>query len=260
MSNFGSKDWLIEVAKGNVPGYSTVHKFGSYSAVPSTIVPITTSATYQTPTSAQSIEAVSTDNTNDVAGGNGARQITIVGLDATGAEQTVTVNLNGTTAVAVSGTWIRVYRAWVSESGTYATSASPSHASTITIRNSGGGITWAIISNVGGFGLGQTQIGAYTVPLGHTAYILSITYSIESSKASSLYFFKRGNILDVTAPYDAMRVQNVYNGVVGNGEFIHRTNEGYEALTDIGFMGAYGGGGTANIAVEFELLLRQDGY
>lgn len=49
-----------------------------------------------------------------------AKTVTVIGLDADGVEQTVTATLNGQTQVALSGTWLRVYRAYNSGSTAFA--------------------------------------------------------------------------------------------------------------------------------------------
>ena len=69
-----------------------------------------------------------------------------------------------------------------------------------------------------------------------------------------IYFFKRENILETAAPYTAMRLQNAYIGSSGELTYAHKTVDKYPELTDIGYMAAVGTG-TADVSVEFELLL-----
>jgi len=253
MAYIGNREFLIEVAKGNVAGHSLVHKFGRNSAVTTTLVPITSSAIYQTPTSAASLEIVSTSSSDDGVG-SGARVVTIEGIDANGDFQTQDVTMDGTVAAAVTGTWLRVFRMYVKDSGTYATQSASSHVGTITLRVSGGGATWGVINLEGTFGLGQSLIGAYTVPSGKTAYILNMNISIEGAKKVDCFFFKRENITDITGSFSPMRVQNVYTGLEGTIQLEHKTNEAYSAGTDIGFLGKTTSG-TSGASVEFELLL-----
>ena len=254
-------DFTFEISRGNITGYSTVHKFGRNSAVGTTIVPICDGGNYQTPTSAQSIEFVSS-SASDALNSTGMHELTIVGLDATGALQTTSTAAHatdGTTAVSVSGTWIRIFRAYVSSSGAYATQTTPSQIGAITIRTASGGSTWLTIPTVAtGFGAGQSLCGAYTVPLGYTAYILDSSVHVDANKNADIFFFKRENILDTSSSYSGvMRLQSVQLGITGGYNFNHRTNEAYAALTDIGFMGVVSSG-TADISCEFELLLVAD--
>lgn len=257
-----NEDFFLEVAKGNVVGHSFVHKFGYNSSVSaSTLTPVTSAGVYQTPTSAVSLEFVSSDSA-DALNGAGMHEVVVQGLNATGALQTQTTAAHatdGTTAVAISGTWLRVFRAYVSKSGTYATSSTASHVGTITIRVSGGGATYAQVPIVNGFPTGQSLIGAYTVPLGYTAYILSQEYSsdVSGTKTCDFMFFKRESILDTSSSYDGtMRLQKLTAGTQGTFDFDHKTYEAYPALTDIGYL-AYPSA-TTKASVEFELLLVAD--
>ena len=65
MSYIGSKDFLIEVAKGNIAGHSIIEKFGS-AVVGTALTPVSVSTVYETPTSAVALEIVSSD-ANDTA-------------------------------------------------------------------------------------------------------------------------------------------------------------------------------------------------
>ena len=263
MAYLGSREWFFEIAKGNVAGHSFVHKFGYNPSVSTSLEPVTSAAVYPTPTSAVSLEVVSSDSA-DALNGAGAHEVTIEGLDATGAMQvvsTATHATDGTTAVNVTGSWLRVFRAYVSSSGSYATASGPSHVGTITIRVQSAGATYAEIPIFDSFPIGQSLIGAYTVPLGYTAYMLSQAYTtdVAGTKTTDFLFFKRENILDTTSSYSGvMRVQNLAAGIQNAKDFHHDTYETYPALTDIGFM-AYAST-TSKVSCEFELLLVEDGY
>ena len=258
MSYNPSQEFLIEVAKGNIAGHSLVNKFGFNDAVGATLQPIADGAVYQTPTTAQSLEIVSS-SANDTSAGTGARSVEIQGLDASFVSQTVTVATNGTSAVAVTGTWTRVFRVMVKDSGTYATQAAGSHAGTITLRNSGAGVTWAtIVLTASSFAAGQTEIGAYTVPAGYTGYLLSKHVSIESTKIPNILWFRRENADDVAAPYDSMRLFERHNG--STAEITYQPPAPtivLPAKTDIGAMG-YVATGSAAVSIEFQILLVAD--
>jgi hypothetical protein len=255
MTELRNTDYLLEVSKGNVAGASVIHKFGRNSAVSTTIVPVCDGGAYQTPTSAASLELVSS-STNDVnTSGSGAHHVFVQGLDGSFAEQSETVNLNGTTAVALSNTYMRVFRMYVVAAGQYANQTVPSQDGVLTLRVASAGATWATIPDLAtNFGGGQSLIGAYTVPAGKTAYLLSSAIAIDTNKTATLYFFQRTNADDVTTPFSGtFRVQNVYTGMTGFNEIIHKSNEAYPEKTDIGFMAE--AASTSDVAVEFELLL-----
>ena len=141
-------DFPIEASKGNVPSHTVIHKFGRNSAITNTFDPITESTFYRTPTSNTALEVVS-DDADDNATGAGARSITYEGLQESGGNLVVVTNivsLNGTNAVALPDSLIRLYRWQVATTGTYAHQTAPSHQGTLTIRESGGGDTWSEIA------------------------------------------------------------------------------------------------------------------
>ena len=252
--NFG-----IESSKGNVPGHTVIHKFGRNSAISSTFAPITESSFYRTPTSNTALEVVSND-ANDTSTGTGARSITYEGLQESGGNLVVvtnTVSLNGTTAVALPDSLIRLYRWRVATSGTYATQTSASHQGTLTIQESGGGNTWStIVLNT--FGRAQSQIGCYTVPTGYTAFISEIVYSIENDKEAEILLYQRPGVLNTTAPFDAMRLVTEVSSARGVAEANYSAPFIFEEETDILFFGKLKSGSGPG-TVDFTLYLVENG-
>ena len=246
------KGFYLSVKLGLVPGFSIVEKFGS-GDISTTIAPITTSLTYQTPIAATALEIVSS-SANDTAAGTGAQEITVIGLDSSWVEVTQTKEFNGTTAVPLDNDLIRLYRAYVSRSGTYATQSSGSHVGTLTIRGAGAGSTWATIG-VTPFPFGQTQIGCYTIPTGKTGYVLTKNVFAEGSKTADVYFFQRPHADDVTTPFTgAMRVVEREVGVSGGYSADINAKGPFVGPCDIGFMGVVASG-TDIMSVEFEVIL-----
>jgi len=237
MTYISDKNFYLEVAKGNVPKHSIVHKFGS-GAVTTSILPVTFTNNYPTPTAAVALEVVSS-NAADAQNGVGARTITFVGLDANWAEVTQVVSTHatdGTIAVSIPTSLIRMYRWYVSESGA----------------------TWSQIP-ITPFAIGQSTIGVYTIPLGFTAYLLSKNVNVNSNKAADLYMFRRPLANDVTTPYTGtLRVIQMELGVIGGLNFdVHVPKLIGAGPCDIGFMAAVASG-TGDVSVEFELLLIED--
>jgi len=254
MSYIGDKDFLIEVEKGNVVGHSLIHKFGRNENVGAAYEPLTFGGVYQTPQPASATTLrVAAGNANDTAAGSGAREVSFQGLDETGALVTEAVATAGASASsATSATFIRLFRAWVSSSGTYGTVSAGSHAADIVIENGAGGTTWATI-DVTGFPKSQSEIAAYTIPLGKTGYLISYIATTDSNKAVDIFFFKREAILDAAAPYEAMRLQFEEVGIQGH---IAETFAGaikFTELTDIGFL--VKAASPAHVSANFELLL-----
>ena len=249
-----SADFPTRVVTGDVAGWTAIRKFGSADSIGTSQVVVASAKTYQTPTTAQALEILSSD-ANDTSAGTGARTVTVQGLGSDWTETSETVTMNGTSAVALSTSFTRVFRMFVAGSGTYASSAASSHAGTITLRASGGGDTWAAIGLIGGIGVGQTEIGAYTVPAGKRAIVLGRKITVETNKSVNVEFFRREGVDTVSAPYSPMRILEVNRGLTGDLEGTYSVTLGpFTGPCDIGFFAA-ATTGTASVEVSFSLLL-----
>lgn len=121
------------------------------------------------------LEVIST-SVNDAAAGTGMQAIVIAGLDINYNPITATVNLNGTTAVAIPNTWLRINSA----RGTMVTpnpNTTQFNAGTISIRDTGAGTVRGIIP----IGEGIYSSTLYTVPAGFTLAIHSLELQITTS-------------------------------------------------------------------------------
>ena len=251
-------DFWLKVQAGEVPGYSVVHKFGRHLAIGTTFEPVSIGGVYQTPQAASATTLrVKAGDTNDTAAGTGAREITVQGLDETGAEVIETLATAGTSAsTTTSATFMRLYRAYVSASGTYATSVAGSHTDDIVIENGAGGTNWLTIDATD-FPRAQSEVAMYTIPLGKTGYVPSIHISVDSGKTATITMFKRENILESAVPYSGMRMQIQFGGVTGEAVIKPVTALGpFPALTDVGFMAK--AAATSEVDVDFEIILIDD--
>ena len=172
-----SEPYELRVSRGLVVGASTVNKFGTNPVISTTEETIWENGGNITwPATAFTATIVSTDAA-DTSAGTGARVVTVQGLDSDYNFQTVSVTLNGTTAVTISGAnpWLRINRAFVTSSGT-----GGGAAGTITIQDVGATVVYANL------GLGnQTQMAVYTVPAGHTLYLDQITFTAAVSTGTN---------------------------------------------------------------------------
>lgn len=256
---YPQSSYNIEVCAGTIP-YNTevIHKFGRNDSVSTTFVPISVGGLYRTPqvSGATALRIKAGGNANDTAAGSGAREITLVGLDETGAQVTETLATNGASASSnTTTTFLRLFRYLVSASGTYATAAAGSHSGDIVIENAAGTEDWATIDSTT-FARGQSEIGAYTIPLGKTGYILSINMNTDSTKTATLLFFQRQNILETSAPYTAMREVIDLSSLEGANTYAPNIPIGpFPALTDVGLMGKFNAG-SGTMDVDFEILLQ----
>ena len=250
----------LDIARGLQTGHTVIKKFGRATAVGTSFVPVCRLNTYNTPlaASATTLRIKAGGDANDTAAGSGAREVTLVGLDESWNEVSEAVATAGASASsATTTTFTRLYRAYVSSSGTYATSAAGSHAATITIENGAGGTDWTEIDG-DDFPLSQTEIGAYSVPTGYTAYVYLDDVVIETNgKTADVIFFWRDASDDTGVPYSAMRVQNSLYGLTPGIHDLSGRNIPYGPYTgpcDIGFMAKIDTG-TGGVSAEFEIHL-----
>ena len=236
---------------------TTDQNFGRNSAVDTTFAPIAAGGIYRTPqvSGATTLRVKAGGNANDTAAGTGARKILLTGLDETGALKSEELTLAGASAGAsTTTTFLRVFRCSISESGTYATTAAGSHSANIAVENTAGTEDWLTIP-VGVIPRGQSQIGAFTVPLGKELYIVYSVVSVDSNKVLDVILFQRRDILQTAAPYSAMRTVDEHVGVVGSITKAYAFPLGpFPALTDIGYM-ARVASGTADATVTFNYAL-----
>ena len=247
------------VAFGEQELIAPLHKFGAAVDVGTSLTVIATAEVYQTPApdGAVSLEILSSDNTNDIPAGTGAREVTLIGQGPGFVEQTVTVALNGTTPVAIDGDWLRLYRGYVSGAGHYATAASPTHNSTITVRVPGPGDTWMTIIPEDAYGLGQSQVAAFTVPAGYRGWLVERTITVQSTKSATVILFQRPNADTNEAPFSAMRSVFINRGVAGTDHKIYKVPIGpFVGPCDIGYLGK-ADATTASISVNFDMYIER---
>lgn len=254
--------WL-QYARGLFGGVTGIKKFGRNSAVGTSFVPVTMGGVYQTPqaASATTVRIKAGGDANDTAAGTGAREVTVEGLDETFAFVSEAIATAGASASsATTATFTRIFRVYVSGSGTYATASAGSHSGDIVIENGAGGTDWATIDATD-ITKAQSEIGVYTVPAGSSGYVKLREVSIDSGKTIDLDFFSRTGCDETAAPYSARRTQSVMTGLSGGSiETFGPTDipfGPYVGPTDIGFL-AKVTTGTASVSVEFDIFLVEE--
>ena len=247
--NLGRQDFLIEVQKGNVAGHSLVHKFGRNDAVPNgtwahvSLIPFDTADFME---AAETVNVVG-NNVNDTAGGTGAQTIVVQGIDSTFTELMETITLaGGADSSATSASWWRIHRAWVASSGAYG----GNNTGTITIENAS---TDQLIQIAAGEG--QTQYAGWSVPIGKTAYLMSVLITVESGKSVDFRMFTRESFDDVTTSFVPPRLKLHFDGLDAPMFFEPRSPmSAINAKTDI-WWECNGSAGSEQVSVDFELLI-----
>ncbi len=249
MSRQFSRDFHIEVAKGNIAGHKIIHKFGRNSASSDGDDVWFSDGTMNWETSAAVVSVVSSDTDDDgnPTSNTGAQTLTIEGLDSSFDELNETITLNGAGAVTTSGSFIRVNRAYVATTGTYHGTNEGIITGTIN-----GNTAFKIEANTG-----QTQLGRYTVPNGKTAYITKVVISVDSTKTASVELLMYENADDTSQPYSGAKRLLVEFDVV-SGEEIFQPEGGIKLLqkTDVWVnIRDVSAAGATSVDVELELLI-----
>jgi len=246
----------FSLAEGVNNGFSYVNKFGrvlNYTTSMVDVNDLATPAVYAWLTSAVTLEAISSSS-NDAAAGTGARTVVVQGLDANFEPCEATITMNGTSAsTATTQTFIRVHRAYVATSGTYATTTAGSHIGNLTIRISSGGAT-QIYMPASPAPVGQSNVARYTIPAGKTGYLIHVTFQASGNKASDFYLWRRFNADTVSAPYGVKRLIEYFSGVVDHLGRDWDVPVKLPEKTDI-WASALGAGAGTNGICTFDLIL-----
>jgi hypothetical protein len=248
-SRFPSFGDHLDIHAGNIPGFSIVNKFGATPSMATTEYAIWGSVAAYAGflQAADEIRIKAGGNAADTAAGAGAQSIRVEGLDENweiATEDIVTAGASASTKTTTK--FIRVYRAYVLNVGTYGAA----NTAAITIETEAGA-TVALIPA----GRGQTTMAIYTVPAGYEAYITGVHFSGDSNQAANFFMYQRQNADDVTTPFQGKRLILQHFGINGpHAPVEHIVNGAYPAKTDIWMAGA-ATGSTASIVAEFDILL-----
>jgi len=167
----------LDVARDAISNSKIVHKFGANFDIDQATDPesVWTGGElypWASLSSAQTIYCISTSASDTAV-------LTIEGLDANYHEQTETVTLTGTSAVTTTNTFIRVFRM------TYEDGANVGTITARTVSASG-----TVVAQID-VGYAQTLMAVYTIPAGHTGYLVALDSTIDSNKNAQLLMYHR---------------------------------------------------------------------
>ena len=172
----GSFPYYLQVSRGLIDGHKRVLKFG-YNAeiqnVEETIWDV--GGLYAYPASAVTMTATSSSGATDED-----VEVTIQGVDASYNELSETVTLNASGTATTTGSFLRVYRAYVS--------GDTASAGNITIANGGTTYAYASVADQ------QTLMAVWTVPAGYTAYLFQLdttVFTIQNNKVATIRMLTR---------------------------------------------------------------------
>jgi hypothetical protein len=238
--------FYLAVQQGKVPGYSMVNKFGYNSSIGSGAFETIweTGDDYPWQSTAVTVDVVS-DDTNDDVAGTGARTLKIQGLDSSYNLVEETVDMDGTTTVTTTQTFLRVFRMSVETAGT-----SGNNIGNISVTYTGGSDVAATITA----GNGQTLMTLYTIPAGYTGYLLSMNISSGKDQEMEFKFIQRDNTI-ANAGFQTKQFLDVRGGQT---TVIFNAINVIPQKSDIYVSGK--ASSTSSASASFDLLLVQDGY
>lgn len=228
---------------GDIPGVVYSDKFGYNSAVGTAFEDVwDVGGTYSGwLTTASTVRVQAGGNAADTAAGAGARTIRVVGLDENWDPAQEDITLAGASeSAATTTTFIRVNRAYVLTTGTYATQ----NTGNIIVEDTNTTTALAVI----GAGLGQTEMFMLSVPRNQQGCLNNLHIYVEANKDIELQLWVRDNANLTTAPFGSERMLRRMAGVTG---FIDMTGQGlptFGAYSDI-WMRAKASSGTASVSV-----------
>lgn len=252
MTYLADRDFLIQVQAGNVAGHSMVHKFGRNFSVPNGSWEFVNLLRFTgwPLSAATTVRVKAGGNAADTAAGAGAREITVQGIDDSFNEVSEALATAGASASAATTTsfW-RIHRAWVSSVGTYG----DANTGVVTVENGAGGTDLIRIAA----GKGQTQFTGWSVPIGKTAYLLSMHVQVDTNLSANVRVYTRANIDDTTAPMDSKRLR-LFFAVKGNFVYSPKGPELVISAKSDFWVEAYGDGSVVAVTCNFELLVIDD--
>ena len=191
------RDSYFSIAQGQIDGYSLVHVTGYNADVDAAVDETVWGAGGLYPWSVWSTTRVVTVVSSSASD---TGSVVVSGLDASYLPVSEEIDCNGTTPTTGTTAFIRV------NSAVYKNGAT-NNAGVVTIT--------ADSSTIGliEIGIGQTLNGIYTVPAGHTAYILTGDFSVQKGEDAQVRFFIRpfgqgfriahiGEVFESTYRYD----------------------------------------------------------
>ena len=238
--------FYLQVAQGTIEGYSNVSKFGYNPSIGSLAFETIweTGDDYPWQSTAVTVDVVS-DNANDDVAGTGARTLKIQGLDGSYNLAEETVDMDGTTTVTTTQTFLRVFRMSVETAGT-----SGNNIGNITVTYTGGSDVAATVTA----GNGQTLMAIYTIPAGYTGYLLSMNISSGKDQEMDFKFIQRDN----SVTNGAFQTKQFLNVRGGQTTVIFNAINVIPQKSDIYVSGK--ASSTSSSSASFDLLLVQDGY
>jgi len=240
-------DMPFDIATNKIHSKHLITKFGKNLTAGTSWEPIWSASTaYAYQTTAQTMEAISTD-ANDTAAGTGARTISIEGLDSNCDYITETITMAGLSAsTATTKSFFRVFRATVETVGVYG----GDNLGVIVVRVSSAGATQAQME----IGDGASQMAMLSTPRGVTALLESFFISVASTKSVAIRVMQRKQIDVVSAPMKPFKAAFTLVSVIDSEQFVNKYGIPFEEKSDIVFE-AKATSGSIDVSCSFQVVM-----
>jgi len=168
----------LQVARGQVAYHTPQFKFGFNPDVDDSEETVWAQGGLYSYLETATNLKVSSSSLDDAVTETGARQVELFGLDADYNEISETVVLAGQTAITTSNSFLRINRMVVRSAGTGGQNAGVIYAGTGAISSGVPANKYATIA----IGDNQTLMALWTVPAGHTAYLLQKDLTVATAQ------------------------------------------------------------------------------
>lgn len=164
MSFIPTRSFMLEVARGRIPGMKSLNKFGANPDVDTGSTPedVWDLGGLHVPPTVARIHNIASTSTDDDLAGIGMRTMRIVGIVAGWAIQEEDIEMDGTTDVPTANAYLRIYRMTGLSAGTAGTNVGTITATPVVDPT----VTAAILA-----GNGTTRMAIATVPDGVTGFL-----------------------------------------------------------------------------------------
>lgn len=173
-----SEPFELQVARGQVAYHTPQFKFGFNPDIDDSLETVWAEGGLYSYLSAATVLKVSSSSTNDTSAGTGARTVQLYGLNADYNEINETVTLNGQTAVNTTNEFLRINRMVVRSAGSGGQNAGVVYAGTGTVTSGVPANKYATVAT----GDNQSLMALWTVPAGHTAYLLQKDLTVATAQ------------------------------------------------------------------------------
>lgn len=243
-----NKDFMQNVAEGNVPNYKSINKFGENPDIDSAAAEDVWDGggLYNFSTIAD-IDRISSSNVLDV------QKIEVYGLDANYQEIEETVTLNGQTPVVLANTYLRVYRMKNVDSVDVA-GVVYCFVNTAVVGGVPSDLT-KVRANIRN-GNNQTLMAVYTIPAGKTGYYQGGFIAMSRASDASADFTLRARAIN--GVFQVKRRVSLNSGGSSHWNAGYLIPVKYEEKTDILIRCDSVSGNNTGVSAGFTILLKDN--